>query len=284
MRNYSPLRYPGGKTIIRKLISNLVLNNPSISSFVEPYAGGAGLGLWLLENGFITHLFLNDKDEFLYKFWYSVLNRTEELIQKIIDTDVNIGEWENQRKLILDEQVLSVSDSLDIGFAALFLNRCNRSGIIRGNVGPIGGKKQESKWKIDVRFNKEDIVKKIKNISSKRDLIHLTNLDALSMIEKIKQENKKLESYLFYLDPPYFLNGKSLYRSYYSQSNHDDLAKFLINQKDINWILSYDDAAYINNLYSSQNIHKISIHHHAHKQKKGNELIITSPHIKWIES
>lgn len=60
------------------------------------------------------------------------------------------------------------------------MNRTNISGIING--GPIGGKNQNSKYKIDCRFNKEKLIKKIKKISSYNSRIKLTNLDANDFI------------------------------------------------------------------------------------------------------
>lgn len=280
MKTLSPLRYPGGKTILRTILSNLIRNDTNIHSFVEPYAGGAGLGLWLLENRYIDNLFLNDLDQFLYKFWFVVLNDTEKLVEKILSTEINIIEWEKQRRLILDTELLEKATDLEIGFATLFLNRCNRSGIIRGDVGPIGGKKQQSKWTIDVRFNKEDIVQKIRNISAKKETIHLTSLDAILLIENIKKTYDDLTGFLFYLDPPYYENGEHLYRSYYKKDDHDALASYLIANNNLKWVLSYDDAPYIEGLYSKQRVSTISIHHHAHKQKNGTELLISSSMVK----
>ena len=49
--------------------------------------------------------------------------------------------------------------SYELGFAAFYLNRTNRSGIL--NAGVIGGKKQDGKWEMDARFNRDNLASRI---------------------------------------------------------------------------------------------------------------------------
>ena len=284
MHTISPLRYPGGKTIIRNIILELINENQPVKTFVELYAGGAGLGLWLLENEKIDHLYLNDKDEFIYKFWHSVLFETNQLIERIEKTPVDIKEWATQRMIISHDEIRQNKSSLDIGFAALFLNRCNRSGIIRNDVGPIGGKNQNSKWKIDVRFNKEKIIEKINKIAKRKNQVTLSNYDALeyTLPSDIREEEKA--NVLVYLDPPYYKNGDSLYRSFYKESDHINLRNYLVSRNSTKWVLSYDNSDFIRDLYTDFGIHIIKINHHAHKVKNGTELIILPSLVKWPNS
>lgn len=277
MKTLNPLRYPGGKTVIKNIFTQLIANDESIELFIEPYAGGAGLGLWLLENGYIHKFHLNDADEFIYKFWYSVLFLTDELINKIYDTKISMEEWNKQRAIIQYQTIREGSSVLDIGFAALFLNRCNRSGIIRADVGPIGGKEQVGNWKIDARFNKGQIISKITSIAKISKQIMLTNFDAIYLIDNYSNNSQDMAGCLFYLDPPYYKNGEDLYRSYYNKADHELLNKFLKDKNSIKWILSYDNAEFIKALYKDYEIQIIHINHHANKQKNGSELLIFSP-------
>ncbi|MEW2639883.1 DNA adenine methylase, partial [Vibrio cholerae] len=74
----SPLRYPGGKTAITPMVSDIIgANNLRSAHYVEPYAGGAGLALSLLFNKVVPHIHLNDLDLSIWAFWYSILNHTE---------------------------------------------------------------------------------------------------------------------------------------------------------------------------------------------------------------
>lgn len=281
MKTLSPLRYPGGKTILRLLISEILATNKFKGTFVEVYGGGAGLGLWLLINDKINNLIINDKDEFIYSFWYSAINQTADLIELIKSTPITLNEWTKQRAVITDKEGMNKYSILQIGFAALFLNRCNRSGIIRGDVGPIGGKRQLGNWKIDARFNREQIITKIIEIKSRKDQITILNSDAINCITSFQNDTFKRIEYLFYLDPPYYKNGDSLYRSYYIERDHIELHNFLVKNMSIHWILSYDSADFIKNLYRQFQIHEIKINHHAHKVKNGTELLITAPNVTW---
>lgn len=281
MKTFSPLRYPGGKTVIRLLVSDILKTNNFCKSFVEVYAGGAGLGLWLLANNKIDRLVLNDVDDFIFAFWDSVLNHPDELIKLIKFTPVTVDEWFKQRFIIQDKEVNKNYSRLQIGFAALFLNRCNRSGIIRSDVGPIGGKSQKSNWKIDVRFNKENIVAKIMDITKRRKRIKLLHLDSKECITSLQNDKSLSQKYFYYLDPPYYKNGDSLYRTFYKLDDHIALHNYLSVEKNLQWVLSYDSADYIKTLYSNFEIHEININHHAHKSKNGTELLITPFTVTW---
>lgn len=71
---------------------------------------------------------------------------------------------------------------LTIGFSTFFLNRTNRSGILKGGV--IGGKNQEGQWKLDARYNKSDLISRIQKISKNRERIDLYNMDAIDFIKR----------------------------------------------------------------------------------------------------
>jgi DNA adenine methylase len=144
-RANSPLRYPGGKASMFTLVSNIVrLNELSQGHYAEPYAGGCGLALEMLFSGLSAEIHINDIDPAIWSFWYCVLNRTEELVDRVLNTPVAIEEWHNQRRVYLAQNRRHV---LPLGFAAFYLNRTNRSGVIKG-AGAIGGLQQKGNYKI----------------------------------------------------------------------------------------------------------------------------------------
>ncbi|HHJ8992567.1 TPA: DNA adenine methylase, partial [Streptococcus pyogenes] len=161
MKNVSPLRYPGGKTQVYDFVKELVNLNET-TTYIEPYMGGMGIALKLLLNNNVHKIMVNDYDKAIYAFWYSVLNYTEQLIEKINTTPITIDEWKLQREVQKNKN--NCDDLLTLGFSTLFLNRTNRSGIIKAGV--IGGLKQDGNYKLDCRFNKEKTIKKIKLIAS----------------------------------------------------------------------------------------------------------------------
>jgi DNA adenine methylase len=140
---------------------------------------------------------------------------------------------------------------LNYASAFLFLNRTSYSGIVKG--GPLGGKKQESKYKIDCRFGIDNIINKIKYLYKFRQQVELSNLDG---IEFIKEFTNKYTNSLLYIDPLYFNAGKILYSFYFNTNNHGILANLLLDDKIIktSWLVSYDDNEFIKSLYSKKNI------------------------------
>lgn len=177
--NPSPLRYPGGKYKLYKYVVQLVQQN-DCTTYIEPFCGGAALALELLFDGVVKNIIINDYDYTIYCFWDSILNRTDEFIQKILSTDVNIEEWNRQK--VIREQMNTYS-GLEIGFSTFFLNRTNRSGII-DKAGPIGGMNQEGTYSIDCRFNKKKLIAQIEKIANNRDKIKLYNMEALDFIDR----------------------------------------------------------------------------------------------------
>lgn len=272
MKFYSPLRYPGGKNKLAKFVALLCQKNNINGHYVEPYAGGASVALFLLINGYVKDITINDYDRSIYAFWYSVLNHTEKLCKLIENTDVNISNWNKQKEIQKNKSRASI---LKLGFSTFYLNRVNRSGIINGGV--IGGIDQKGNYKIDCRFNKKDLINRIRLIASYKDKISLYNLDAIELIKEIKKKNKNT---IFYLDPPYFVRGQSLYMNSYEHRDHKKISDFIKNDKNINWIVSYDDVKEIRKLYENFRQVKSKIIYTAYEIREGKEILFFSNNLK----
>ncbi|MFA5770850.1 MAG: DNA adenine methylase [Patescibacteria group bacterium] len=270
MKFYSPLRYPGGKNKLSKFIAKICKQNNINGHYVEPYAGGAAVALYLLFEGYVSKITINDKDKSIYAFWHSVLNDTEKLCKLIKKTEINIETWYKYKKIQQNKQNAS---SIDLGFSTLFLNRTNHSGIING--GMIGGLSQKGKYKIDCRFDKEELIRKIKFISQHKKNISVSKLDALKLIKKIQKESKKTST-IFYFDPPYYLKGKSLYMNFYEHDDHIKVSKEIKKIKNSKWIVSYDDHKEIKEMYKGYRTIEYQLFHSAHHAKKSSEVIFFS--------
>jgi DNA adenine methylase len=269
----SPLRYPGGKSVLYNTISPIVNKNISNGTYIEPFAGGAGLALKLLHNNIVTKIVLNDFDYHIYCFWKSCIDYTNELIDLIEECEVTIDTWTVQKIYYKNPSKYS---ELEVGFATFFLNRTNVSGIIQG--GPIGGADQTGAYKIDARFTKSNLIKRIKEIGTKRDSIELFNQDASVFLSKtiLKYDNSNT---LLNIDPPYVKKGALLYENFYNESDHAELAN-VIRALPYKWILTYDDCDLIHELYQNYEKLKIQLNYRAGIQKTGNELLIFSENIK----
>jgi DNA adenine methylase len=265
----SPLRYPGGKTCLLPMISSILrLNKLNAGHYAEPYAGGCGLALALLYGGHVSDIHINDIDRSIWTFWHVVLNRTEEFISLMERTPVTILEWHRQREILKEQG----RNQLELAFATFFLNRTNRSGIIK-NAGVIGGFAQDGDYLIDCRFSKSDLAKRIRRVSKYKERIHLYRTDALDFIDHVK---KKLPSNAFLcIDPPYYNKGSSLYMSFYEPEDHAEVAKRIL-KTDRPWIITYDHCEEIGDLYSSRRQFEISLNYSAQVKRVGTELLIAS--------
>lgn len=273
MEFYSPLRYPGGKgklTDFMKLVfrENLLCDG----YYVEPYAGGASLAVALLLNEYATRVVINDLDRSIYAFWHSVVNRTDELCDLINKAKLSISTWGQQREI---QQKKSRCSLLDLGFSTFYLNRTNHSGIINGGV--IGGLKQTGKWKIDARFNKKDLIGRIRRIAAYKNRIEIYNLDACKFLQKASSlmPNRTL----FYLDPPYYVKGHALYVNHYKPQDHLSVAKQITTLKKHRWIVSYDYTSEITQLYRSLRRKRYFINYSAGKRGKGEEVMFFSDNL-----
>lgn len=269
-RMYSPLRYPGGKTSMLDLMVKILRENDlERFPYLEPFAGGCGLALGLLFRGHVSEIHINDVDPAIWSFWYCALNRTEELVEAVQKADLTIAGWREQREICLAEDV---SDPLSLGFSAFYLNRTNRSGIIKG-AGVIGGLEQTGAYKIDCRFNREDLAKRIRRVAKYKGRIHLTREDALDFLEKsVDRVGPKA---MYCVDPPYFKKGSSLYTSYYKAADHAVLADAIM-ALDRPWVVTYDNVNEIRELYAQRERFSFDVNYSVQTKRKASELLVAS--------
>jgi DNA adenine methylase len=273
--HYSPLRYPGGKNCIFPFVSNMFYENNLIgTSYAEPYAGGSGLALRLLFEGYVNHIYINDLDKSIYAFWMSILNRPDEFCEWIKKVKISIPNWNKYKKI---QQNPKDVDPFEIAKSTFFLNRTNISGVIKGGV--IGGQDQKGKYKIDARFNKKDLISRIQRIATIRDRISVSNIDGLAFINKM---NNKKEEIFIYLDPPYYQKGADLYMNFYSKEDHKALSKYVHRMKK-KWMVSYDNHAFILNLYAEQRkvVYKLS---QSASNRIGDEILVFSQKLDYSRS
>ncbi len=271
---YSPLRYPGGKNKLAAFIAKICIDNDIDGHYIEPYSGGASVALYLLLEGFVEKITINDKDRSIYAFWYSILNNTTQFCERIRDVEISIEEWRRQRAIQVKKENVNL---LDLGFSTFFLNRTNRSGIING--GPIGGVEQKGSYKLDCRFNKIDLIDRIRVIASRKKNIRLYRKDAIKLIQQVQRESNN-SNMIFYFDPPYFLKASSLYLNHYKSEDHKAVSDSIKNIRNIKWIVSYDNVPEIINLYSECQMKEFSFKHTAYKIRTGREVLFFSSTIK----
>ena len=274
--NYSPLRYPGGKTKIAPLV-NAIMEKAEIKDgiYIEPFAGGRGVALALLLSDKVKHIVINDMDITIYAFWHSILNYTDEFIELIKKTQVTIEEWHKQKDIFLNKDSNKL---LELGFATFFLNRTNRSGILK--AGPIGGYNQTGNYLIDARFNKENLIKRIERIGQYKDKISLFNLEIKDFMKSVLPKYKR--NAFVYFDPPYFKKGHELYINFFKPEDHETLAK-LIKKIKIDWMVTYDNVEEVKLIYKDREQKVYDLNYSLANKGKNSEIIVLSRDL-WLTS
>lgn len=268
---YTPLRYPGGKARFAPFIAQIMeTNDLSGGHYLEPYAGGAGVALELLFHKVCSHAHINDLDPAVYDFWVSVTNYPEQILKLLHDTPIDMEQWHYWRSVMRGEITVGQSER---GFATLFMNRTNRSGILKGGV--IGGKEQSGIYKLDARYKKDVLAARIKKIADHAAHISVYHEDALSLLSRCK-EILPLKS-LIYLDPPYYVKGQGLYRNFYEHEDHEKIAKLLQGSRFTRpWIVSYDNVTEIQQMYALSKTMSYDLNYSAQTQYVGSEIMLFS--------
>lgn len=266
-RYWSPLRYPGGKGKVANYIKLILLENNLLDiEYVEPYAGGASVALALLFEDYASHVHINDFDRSVWAFWAAVLHHTDELCSRIRDTAVTVDEWHRQRAIQRDPD----TPVLDLGFSTFFLNRTNRSGIVTGGI--IGGQNQDGGWALDARYKHDHLIRRVQKVARFRSRITLTMLDAAALLDAWTDSATPA---IVYLDPPYFHHSERLYRNTYEPEDHAAIAE-RVRKLPVPWVVSYDAADEVAQLYAGQRTVRYSLHYSAAARQQGSEVMFFS--------
>jgi DNA adenine methylase len=263
MRYQSPLRYPGAKSGLAPLITELItrssesIGRPQL--FVEPFAGGASTSLRLAAAGNVDRILLADSDLLVTRFWQVAAADTEWLIDRMWEEPVTLDRWDHWRSWTPPRP-----DDREIAMKCLFLNRTTFSGILHGRAGPIGGRQQASKYSIGCRFNKAALEARLRFVGALYNSNRLVDVwckDWQATLRDVVEWYPQLlpNRVIAYLDPPYWNKSSKLYRrsfdpagGYPSRANshvengwvagmaHYALAEYLRRRAQLRWILSYD--------------------------------------------
>jgi DNA adenine methylase len=146
------------------------------------------------------------------------------------------------------------------------------------NGGPIGGLDQTGNYKIDARFNRDGLAERIRILSLYADNIVPTSRDGIEVIAEYAPK----DDVFIYADPPYFEKAGSLYLNAFSATDHEDLARVLNSVADRPWILTYDNAPQVAELYAARRRREFELHYSAHRVGKATEVAVLSESVPEI--
>jgi DNA adenine methylase len=264
----SPLRYPGGKSGLYARLRDVIRRNGLAGcTYVEPYAGGVGAGLGLLVTGQVSRIVINDLDPAIYSFWKLLSTDPDLLRSRIRSAKVDPREWAKQREIYLNADG-GASDNSDLGYATFYLNRTSRSGVL--NAGPIGGHDQSGPYKIDARFNRDDLSERVRILSLYSQSMSVSCTDGKDIIKK----HAGRRNTFVYADPPYFLKSRGLYMNSFLPADHAELAMVLNARADRSWLLTYDNVPTVAELYPDRRRHEFGLYYSAHRARRAKEIVV----------
>lgn len=262
----TPLRYPGGKSVLSAYVSGLIDTSGCGGTYVEPYAGGAGIALRLLAEGKVSGIVINDMDVNVHAFWDAVVNDHARFMQLFDCVEPTIEQWHHWRAVLRDP----VSE-LERGFAFFFLNRTCRSGVVTAGV--IGGLAQKGRYRVDARYNKSALRDKLEFLGCNADRIEVRGSDGADVV----RDHAGRPGVFVYADPPYVAKGASLYASAFDEARHRMLADVLTGCRDGVWMLTYDDAPLVRGLYAGLPGGLYNLRYSAARHCAARELMVYSP-------
>jgi DNA adenine methylase len=248
-------------------------NDASGWNYVEPYAGGAGVAMELLLDDKVGHIYLNDSSLHLYALWTTILSDAEGFCRRVSRASLDLDHWKRHREIVRRPGDHSLED---LGFSTFYLNRCNRSGILTGGV--IGGLAQQGRWKIDARFPRNELVKRIEAIAARRHQITVSNLDAEEFM--VTRVNRLSRETLVYCDPPYYERAERLYLSKYVKSDHVRLSEVIQRKLRRPWLVSYDGHPDILDLYCERRSFEYTLQYSAIRPYAGREVFVFSDDLR----
>lgn len=139
----------------------------------------------------------------------------------------------------------------------------------------IGGLGQSGPYKLDARMDKAALAARIDRIAQRAADISVYCEDAHALLTRCGDFLPKAA--LIYLDPPYYVKGRGLYRNFYRHEDHLSIAKLLQSRRfKLPWVVSYDNTEEICEMYSMSEGMSYSLHYTAQKRYLGSEVMFFS--------
>lgn len=264
-------RYPGGKSKLQKQLLPLLESTDTTLEYREPFFGGGSVGLAFLKaNPSWSHVWINDFDPGIACLWEAVIQKPEELKQKVRDFVPTVAAFDEMKRLLTAPK--RIFDMVEWGFMKLAIHQISYSGLGTMSGGPLGGREQKSAYPIDCRWSPEHICRKI-DTHHKQLGAHTLRLDGCTNVD-FEVLIRHSDPAVLYLDPPYYEKGNELYQFGFAEADHLRLAAALRNCGH-HWVLSYDDCEFVRDMYSSWAvIQSVDVNYTINSSRNKPELFI----------
>lgn len=279
-RYVSPLRYPGGKARMAPFLADMFASQygpMDVEVWIEPFAGGLGAGLTMLDAGHVEEVWFCEKNPALAALWRALIASPHEVAHLVEGLSPSLALYDAALETVNAAHDDEGVPDLTVAVAALVVNRCSRSGIIAPTVGPVGGKHQTGRWTVASRFDPVRIADRIRDLAPLTARLRYLGSDAIRYIQSLDQSGIEDEVMLF-VDPPYVQEGNRLYAAGMALADHRALAAAL-NTTPARWALTYDAVPLVrDDLYPGRRIIEFDIAHTANRSRVDREYLVLSPY------
>lgn len=290
----SPLRYPGGKARMAPYLSDLFWTC-DVELWIEPFGGGAGAALAAVIENDVPEAWIIESNPALAAFWTTIMSDGGRLAARVEGTAPSLGLFWSSRETVTAALAGQTPDREELAYAAFILNRCSRSGMILGNVGPIGGKAQSS-YTVASRFPAAALAERIRAVAALGQRFRVFEDDGIEYVAALADSGFGDEVFVF-ADPPYIGAGERLYahalgdghrgammarsarhspQARVRNDGHSRLAEALLGCP-APWALTYDAADAVIDLYPGCRVLEFEIPHSAGRGRIGTEYLVTPP-------
>lgn len=266
-------RFPGGKRrLSSQIMSCLSPFLTKTKNYYEPFVGGGSISIAIAKEYPNKEITVNDIDENIYSFWDLISNNEKYEIEELI----RLIQIKPTIDLFYELKSKKPKTNIEKAYYAIFFNRCTFSGI--SFAGPIGGRNQNSKYKVDCRYNAQKLINDVQILADLfQNRLVATNMHFKDFFNLYMINDP--DPYTIYCDPPYYMKGKELYPYSMSDKEHHLLSHLLLSNTNP-WALSYDQCSEIESLYLKSKILKINTKYSINGKKinwsKKQELLIVS--------
>ena len=262
----SPFRYPGGKTwLIPRIRQWLANSDVSPQEFIEPFAGGAIVGLSVAFEKLAHHVILAEIDPKVGAVWQTIIEEGNgiwlaEEIEHFNLTPQHVKDILSQTPRSLSEKSLQT----------IIHNRVSHGGILAKGAGLV--KHGENGKGLASRWYPQTLSKRIRALHTIRERLSFILGDGIDVIQQHRHQAKTL----FFIDPPYTAGtGKRAGRRLYDYCELDHHALFeLMSHVQGDFLMTYDNNRDVTLMAKQYGFHTKAIAmkntHHA----KMTELLI----------
>ncbi|WP_219722112.1 DNA adenine methylase [Deinococcus planocerae] len=225
---YSPFRYPGGKSWFVPRLRRWLASRERSAVFVEPFAGGGSSSCAVALEGLADHVVMVELDPRVTAVWQVIFSdQAEALVRRILDFEMTP---EAAAAILASDP----QDPLEVAWRTVVQNRVSHGGIIAPGGGVLksgeGGRGVLSRW------YPETLARRIRALNAVRERVTVIRGDAFPVMAQYAGRR----DVSVFVDPPYTAGGKKAGSRLYTHSvvDHERLFGLAAGLHDV--VMTYD--------------------------------------------